>query len=170
MRFLQLLPTIVAALAPTTIPARAGPTPSAPPQFETLFFGNLELGTIDTLNTTFGTRVNFPVKGLNLTDTSGNLIATLLSPTADTGVVSNSGIFFPEAHVFLRWEADQKLAYFTLNGVGDGLDTHGDAPIYSHLETDSEIYSSLNGRFIVANVSSTEGLSGNLTITFFGAV
>ncbi len=43
-------------------------------------------------------------------------------------------------------------------------------PMYSHLETDSETYSSLNGRFIIANISSPEGMGGDVTITFFGAI
>ncbi len=61
---MRLLPTIVAALAAAaTIPAGADAQPSAPPQFETMFYGILEFGTIGTLNATFGTRVNFPVKG-----------------------------------------------------------------------------------------------------------
>lgn len=57
-------------------------------------------------------------RSLNLTDTAGSLVATLVSPTADTGVISNSGIFFPQARAVVRWEVDQKLAFFTLNGVG----------------------------------------------------
>ncbi|TFK94641.1 hypothetical protein K466DRAFT_439638, partial [Polyporus arcularius HHB13444] len=122
------------------------------PQFETMFYGILEFGTIGTLNATFGTRVNFPVKGLNLTDTSGNLVATLANPTADTGVIDNTGIFFPQAHPVIRWEVDQKLAYLALNGVGMTWVLTMTHPMYSHLETDSETYSSLNGRFIVANI------------------
>lgn len=45
------------------MPTIAGPIASAPPQFETLFYGTLEFGQIDMLNTTFGTRVNIPVHG-----------------------------------------------------------------------------------------------------------
>ena len=53
----------------------------------------------------------------NLTDTSGNLVARLL-PTADTGIISNSGVFFPEAVLPLIWTADNKFAHFRAQGVG----------------------------------------------------
>lgn len=54
----------------------------------------------------------------NLTDPCGDMVATLASPTADTGIISSSGLFFPEAVIALRWEVDHKLALLTVNGVG----------------------------------------------------
>ena len=55
----------------------------------------------------------------NLTDmSSGNLVATLLPGSADTGIISNSGIFFPEATLTVRWEVDQQLAHLRATGTG----------------------------------------------------
>lgn len=49
---------------------------------------------------------------------SGNLVATLLPGSADTGIISNSGIFFPEATLTVRWEVDQQLAHLRATGTG----------------------------------------------------
>ena len=39
-------------------------------------------------------------------------------PTADTGIIDSSGVFFPEAILPLVWRADNKLAHLRLQGVG----------------------------------------------------
>ncbi|RDX44863.1 hypothetical protein OH76DRAFT_1036003 [Lentinus brumalis] len=104
MRSYSLISWLVAAEADASS-AFPAITPNAVPEFETLFCGEFELAAIDSLDATFGTRVNIALKGGNLTNTSGNHAAMLL-PTSDTGVISNSGIFFPEATMFWRWAAD----------------------------------------------------------------
>ncbi|RPD78186.1 hypothetical protein L226DRAFT_567862 [Lentinus tigrinus ALCF2SS1-7] len=116
MRSYSLLPCVVAALAGLSSTSRTI-APNKIPKFETLFYGEFELEDINSLNSTFGSRVNIALKGGNVTDTFGNLAATLL-PTSDTGVISNSGIFFPQATMFWRWAADDKFAYLRLDGVG----------------------------------------------------
>lgn len=59
------------------------------------------------------------ILSFNMTDTSGDLVATLVTPTVDTGVYSKSGEYYnTEAAFTIRWERDQKLAFFTVAGVG----------------------------------------------------
>ena len=53
----------------------------------------------------------------SLADPSGKPAATIL-PTADTGLISNSGTFFPEAVIPLVWTADNTSAYLNVQGVG----------------------------------------------------
>ena len=87
--------------------------PAPPPTFETLFVGTLVVGESQNVtNGPFGTRMHGVITGWvisdiiweclthrstcrgNLTEPgSGKLVATIL-PTADNGLVSNSGIFF----------------------------------------------------------------------------
>ena len=63
MRYLrQFLPAFIVAIA-ATISAMTDPIPSAPPRFETLFFGTLDIGEGEMLQGPFGTRVNIPVMG-----------------------------------------------------------------------------------------------------------
>lgn len=54
----------------------------------------------------------------NFTDIDGNLVATLANPAVDTGLITSSGIFYPEAILVLRWAVDQQLAYVRSTGVG----------------------------------------------------
>ncbi|RPD63968.1 hypothetical protein L227DRAFT_650925 [Lentinus tigrinus ALCF2SS1-6] len=136
------------------------------PKFETLFYGEFELEAINSLNSTFGSRVNIALTGGNLTDTSGNLAATLL-PTSDTGVISNSGIFFPQATMFWRWAADDKFAYLRLDGVGIPYESD---VVYVHMETDSTEHIALNSRFLLANVTFVAGEGSNPLFTLFGLV
>ncbi|KAI0710440.1 hypothetical protein C8T65DRAFT_191081 [Cerioporus squamosus] len=164
MRTFALLPSLAAFFA---VAAQAV-TPATPPQFETLFVGALELGDVGTINNTaFGTRIYGPVNGGNFTDTSGKLVATALSGSADTGILSNSGIFFPQVILNLRWEVDRKLAYLRAEGLGKLFESDLN---YLHLETDSETYSALNSRFLLVNVSFATGDSTHPVVTIFGAV
>ena len=50
-------------------------------------------------------------------DVSGNPAATIL-PSADTGIISASGTFFPEAVIPVRWTVDNAFAYLHAQGVG----------------------------------------------------
>ncbi|EJF61534.1 hypothetical protein DICSQDRAFT_126968 [Dichomitus squalens LYAD-421 SS1] len=97
-------------------------TPQPPPTFDAIFMGQIVSGpSQDALNTTgpFGIRQHAPDTGGNLTDAkTGEVVATLL-PTADTGILSNSGIFFPSAVLPYVWKADGKLASITVNGIGN---------------------------------------------------
>ena len=54
----------------------------------------------------------------NFTDLNGNLVATVL-PSADTGIISDeSGTFFLDLVLPLRWAVDGKLAYLRSQGPG----------------------------------------------------
>ena len=52
-----------------------------------------------------------------MTDPSGKVVAKIL-PTADTGILSDSGIFFPELVLPLIWTVDGKYAHLSIQGVG----------------------------------------------------
>ncbi|RPD65777.1 hypothetical protein L227DRAFT_597222 [Lentinus tigrinus ALCF2SS1-6] len=164
LTFLSLLATFFAGAAQAA-------TPAAPPQFGTLFVGflDVDLPNVETINnSTFGTRVYAPITGGNLTDpTSGKLAATVLPGSADTGVISNSGAFFPVVSLPLRWEVDQKLAYLHVTGIGKYFTSD---LLYVHLETASETYSALNSRFLVANLTFVEGDESHPVLTVFGTV
>ncbi|RPD62158.1 hypothetical protein L226DRAFT_613467 [Lentinus tigrinus ALCF2SS1-7] len=163
---LALLSSLVAAFL--AVPAAAQITAATPPQFETLLVGRLEIGDFGTIsNSTFGTRVYAPLSGGNITDPSGKLVATLLPGSADTGIIASSGAFYPQAILNLRWEADQKLAYLRAEGVGK---LFASDMTYVHLETDSETYSVLNDRFLLANLTFPAGDSNHAIVTIFGAL
>ena len=55
---------------------------------------------------------------LNLKDPSGNMVSTLVSPTADTGSSNSWGIDYPHVVFVMRWETDHKLVFLFVNGVG----------------------------------------------------
>ncbi|KAI0716962.1 hypothetical protein C8Q76DRAFT_795202 [Earliella scabrosa] len=167
MRLLSFVSAVFAALSATQLAAAQAPQGSTPPTFETLFVGSFTIADFLTIpNSTFGTRVHGVISGGNLTDTSGNLVARLL-PTADTGIISNSGVFFPEAVLPLIWTADNKFAHFRAQGVGRLFESD---LVYLHVETDSEQYSSLNSRFLLANVSFPADAQSAATITVFGSI
>ncbi|TFK93155.1 hypothetical protein K466DRAFT_581242 [Polyporus arcularius HHB13444] len=158
----------LSSLATFFVVAAQALIPATPPQFETLFVGALELGDVGTIsNSTFGTRVYAPISGGNFTDPSGKLVATVLPGSADTGIANAAGFFFPQVVLNLRWEVDQKLAYLRAEGVGKLFESDLN---YLHLETDSETYSALNSRFLLVNVSFTEGDPTHSVVTIFGAV
>ena len=48
---------------------------------------------------------------------TGKRVANLL-PYSDDGVVSNSGIFFPDAAIPVIWDVDGRLAYIRNRGIG----------------------------------------------------
>ncbi|KAI0716964.1 hypothetical protein C8Q76DRAFT_692492 [Earliella scabrosa] len=167
MRLQSLVYTVFTALSATQLAAAQTPQGSTPPTFETLFVGTFTPTDFFTIpNSTFGTRVHVVVTGGNLTDTSGNLVATLL-PTAETGIISNSGVFFPEAILPFVWTADNKLAHFRVQGIGRIFDSNLN---YLHVETDSEQYSELNNRFLLGNVSFPADGQGSATLTVFGSI
>ncbi|KAI0760502.1 hypothetical protein C8Q74DRAFT_1221128 [Fomes fomentarius] len=167
MRVLPILPSLIASLYTSAHVAGAALTPAPPPTFETLFVGQFTAGDVRVINNgTFGTRLHAPIIGGNLSDTSGKLVANIL-PAADTGLVSNSGIFFPEAVIPLVWTADNKSAYLQILGVGKLF--VADA-LYIHLETDSEAYNALNSRFLVGNLTFSQEDPQNPTLTIFGLV
>ncbi|KAI0754256.1 hypothetical protein C8Q80DRAFT_1137914 [Daedaleopsis nitida] len=184
LTFLSSLTTALSAVA--TVQAL---TPSPVPTFETLFVGSFIVEDVKTINQgTFGTRVHGAITGGNLTDTSGKVVAQIL-PTADTGILSNSGIFFPEVVLPLVWTADNKYAHLNIQGVGELFVTDMTYVYVSasmlnatmrahtnlmtlrrHLETDSEQYSSLNSRFLLANITFPGGAqsTGNPIVTIYG--
>ncbi|KAI0754305.1 hypothetical protein C8Q80DRAFT_1117060 [Daedaleopsis nitida] len=164
MRTFTLLLSLVVTLA-TFAPAR-GLTPADPPKLEVLFLGSFALGDVQTVsNGTFGNRIHVTITGGNLTDSSGNLVGTIL-PTADVGIVSNNGFIYPDAVLPVVLTADNKYAYFHARGVGiPGVSSL----TYVHFETDSEQYIGLNGRFLIGNSTFPDGLSGNALLTIFGA-
>ena len=53
----------------------------------------------------------------SLNDVNGTLVADFF-PSADTGLLTTDGIFFPEGTMPLRWVADQKNAYMSSSGIG----------------------------------------------------
>ncbi|KAI0754257.1 hypothetical protein C8Q80DRAFT_1350104 [Daedaleopsis nitida] len=163
MRILTRLTSLVA-----TISVAYAVTPAAPPTFETLFVGTFDVGKVRTINNgSFpGTRIYAPISGGNLTDTAGNSVANIL-PSADTGIVSVSGTFYPEAVLPLVWTADNQSAYLRLEGVGTLLKSD---LVYIHLETASEHYSALNSRFLLGNVTFPPHHKNVATITIFGTV
>ncbi|TFK93154.1 hypothetical protein K466DRAFT_581241 [Polyporus arcularius HHB13444] len=161
--------TVIASLAVFFAGAVQAITPAATPQFEALFVGVLEVGDAATINnTTFGSRLYGPITGGNLTDlASGQLAGTVLAGSSDTGIISQSGIFFPDAVLSVRWEVDQKLAYLRATGVGEIFVSDLS---YIHLETDSETYSALNSRFLLGNLTFFEGEQTHPVLTIYGAV
>ncbi|RDX45473.1 hypothetical protein OH76DRAFT_1486300 [Lentinus brumalis] len=161
--------TVVASLAAFFAGAVQAVTPAVTPQFEALFVGVLEIGDVGTINnTTFGSRLYAPITGGNLTDlVSGQLAGTVLAGSSDTGIISQSGIFFPDAVLSVRWEVDQQLAYLRAAGVGKIFVSD---LAYVHLETESETYSALNSRFLLGNVTFLEGDQSHAVLTIFGAV
>ncbi|OCH84253.1 hypothetical protein OBBRIDRAFT_891896 [Obba rivulosa] len=137
--------------------------PAPLPQFETLFSGPLLIGQFNSVTGPLGVRLNAPVLGGNLSDSSGNMVATIMTgPGAEHGIVAADGTFFPDARITLQWTADQKFAYIDAHGVGQaGVKDM----FYAHLETDSPTWNSLNARFIIANLTFGEP---SPTLTFFG--
>ncbi|KAI0710441.1 hypothetical protein C8T65DRAFT_695565 [Cerioporus squamosus] len=160
--------TVLSTLATIFAGAVQAVTPAAPPQFDTLFVGVLEIEAPETIsNTTFGYRLYAPVTRGNLTDpTSGKLAGTVLPGSADTGTISESGFFFPDVVLAVRWEVDQKLAYLHATGVGKIFASDF---TYVHLETDSETYNGLNSRFLLGNLNFPEEDSTHPILTIFGA-
>ena len=54
----------------------------------------------------------------NMTDAkTGDKVATILA-LADDGIVSNSGVFFPEAVIPVIWDVDGHLASIRVTGIG----------------------------------------------------
>ncbi|KAI0710452.1 hypothetical protein C8T65DRAFT_648412 [Cerioporus squamosus] len=156
----------LAAVSAVGVQAVTG-TPAALPLFEPLFFGIfgpiVDAGRIN--NSAFGTRVYAPLIEGNFTDPLGNLVATVLPGSADNGIISDSGTYFSQVTLNLRWEVDQRLAY--LRGEGVGTYFKSDL-VYLHMETDSETYSALNNRFLFAQMSFEDAT--HAVITVFGAV
>ncbi|EJF60022.1 hypothetical protein DICSQDRAFT_88484 [Dichomitus squalens LYAD-421 SS1] len=118
------------------------------PQFEALFSVNLQVLTESTFQGPFGTRVHSMTSGGNLTNaTTGEIVGQVLQ-NQDNGLYSTSGIFFPSVVLPVVWAADQKLGSIFITGVGVGETVKA----YLHLETESPKWSSLNSRFLIANL------------------
>ena len=62
MRAFSLIWSMLSVLRLSASAARAI-APNQVPKFETLFFGEFQLAEIDSLNATFGTRVNIALNG-----------------------------------------------------------------------------------------------------------
>ncbi|EMD34248.1 hypothetical protein CERSUDRAFT_86374 [Gelatoporia subvermispora B] len=100
--------------------ANAFAAPAPAPRFETILSGPISIGDLSLIAGPFGSRLSAPVLSGNLSDTSGNLVATVVPNTsADDGVVSASGTFFPDAKATLQWIVDGELAYLHMQGVGE---------------------------------------------------
>ncbi|KAM5533399.1 hypothetical protein V8D89_012949 [Ganoderma adspersum] len=155
--FLSSLATILAAATAVVVSAQS-PLPT--PQFEPLFAGQFTLASgINTISP-FGTRVHYPITGGSMTDAkTGKRVATLL-PYSDDGIVSNSGIFFPEAVIPVIWDVDGHLAYIRNTGIGNMvLATH-----YAHIETDSPTYSWMNSNFFIVTRNATDSTQPVFTV------
>ncbi|PIL23494.1 hypothetical protein GSI_14805 [Ganoderma sinense ZZ0214-1] len=151
MCFSLSLSSLAAILAATTVMVSAqNPLPT--PQFEPLFAGEITLTSGINTTSPFGTRVHYDVSGGNVTDArTGERVATILA-CADDGIVSNSGIFFPEAVLPLVWDVDGHLASIRVKGIGNlVLATH-----YAHVETDSPTYSWMNSNFFIIARNATD--------------
>ncbi|KAI1783749.1 hypothetical protein LXA43DRAFT_1067373 [Ganoderma leucocontextum] len=150
MRCSSFLSSLAAILAASTA-AVSAQTPLPTPKFEALFAGVLTIAS--SLNTTgpFGTRIHVAISGGNLTDAkTGKLVGTIL-PFADDGIVSDSGIFFPDAVLPLTW-VDGHLASIRVPGIGSlNVGTMN----YAHVETDSPTYSWMNSNFFITRRMTT---------------
>ncbi|KAI0754306.1 hypothetical protein C8Q80DRAFT_360709 [Daedaleopsis nitida] len=141
-----------------------GLTPADPPTLEVLFVGFIHIEEIRTIdNGTFGTRVHATITGGNFSDPAGNVVGTIL-PTAEVGIVTSTGTFFPDAILPVVWTADNKYAHLHAKGVGDFGTS---SLLYMHLETDSEQYSDLNSKFLLGNITFA-GQAADSTVTIFG--
>ncbi|EJF60034.1 hypothetical protein DICSQDRAFT_171520 [Dichomitus squalens LYAD-421 SS1] len=140
---------------------------SAPPlHFEAILTGKTTIGS-DPLYTKspFGTRLHSPLTGGNLTDPkTGEVVATLL-PTADDGIISDSGEFFPSAILPYVWKADGHLASITVRGIGT---LYGASITYAHVETDSPTYSWMNSKFFLFSLLANKE-PPEMVFTLYGA-
>ena len=141
MRFFSFLSSLAFATltAITTVVFAQSPLPT--PQFEPLFAGQITITSGINTTSPFGTRVHYAISGWvscirvvvccvvlpkyscssssgNMTDAkTGDKVATILA-LADDGIVSNSGVFFPEAVIPVIWDVDGHLASIRVTGIG----------------------------------------------------
>ncbi|KAI1792611.1 hypothetical protein LXA43DRAFT_1093569 [Ganoderma leucocontextum] len=161
MRCSSFLSSLAAILAASTAAVSAQTvTPLPTPKFEALFAGVFTIAS--SLNTTgpFGTRVHFAISGGNLTDAkTGKFVGTIL-PFADDGIVSDSGLFFPDGVVPVTW-VDGHLASIRVTGIGS-LSTG--STNYAHVETDSPTYSWMNSNFFITRLDASDPTTPTFTI------
>ncbi|PIL36399.1 hypothetical protein GSI_00087 [Ganoderma sinense ZZ0214-1] len=160
MRFSSLFSSLTAVLAASTAAVLAQ-SPLPTPKFEALFAGQFTISSSPNTTGPFGTRVHFVISGGTLADaTTGKTVATIL-PFADDGIVSDSGLFFPDSFLPITWSVDGHLASIKVTGIGN---LNNGSMSYAHVETDSPTYSWMNSNFFITKLSATNPTQPTFTI------
>ncbi|EMD31561.1 hypothetical protein CERSUDRAFT_78018 [Gelatoporia subvermispora B] len=114
------------------------------PDFELIASGTLDVKQAGVFDVPIGERVSAIVTGGELYLPNGTLAATVVSGTGmGNGIVATDEIFYPSVYMTLEWAVDGKLAYVHVQGVG-------------YMETNSEVWSSMNSRFMIGNMTFTD--------------
>ncbi|KAM5530168.1 hypothetical protein V8D89_008629 [Ganoderma adspersum] len=160
MRCSTFFSSLAAVLAASTAAVLAQ-SPLPTPKFEALFAGQFTISSSPNTTGPFGTRVHFAISGGTLANaTSGKTVATIL-PFADDGIVSNSGLFFPDSVIPITWNVDGRLASIRVSGIGT---LENGSMSYAHVETDSPTYSWMNSNFFITKLAATDPTQPLFTI------
>jgi len=124
------------------------------PELELIASGTLDVKQASVIDVPIGQRVSAVVEGGSLYLPNGTLAATVVSGTGmGNGVVATDNIFYPSVYMTIQWDVDGTYAYMHVQGVGVELTK---SIVYVYCETNSEIWSALNSRFMIGNITFTD--------------
>jgi len=127
--------------------ATAPPTP----QLQLMSTGTLDIDLIKLIDVPLGGRVSAKINSGALYNPNGTLAATVVEGTGiGNGIVATDEIFIASMIFTLQWEVDKTYAYVEVKGIGEQF-VHDLSYIY--VETNSNIWSSLNSQFLIANMT-----------------
>ncbi|EMD31580.1 hypothetical protein CERSUDRAFT_100250 [Gelatoporia subvermispora B] len=121
------------------------------PQIELLATGTLDIDLIKLIDVPLGGRVSAKINSGALYNPNGTLAAVVVEGTGiGNGILATDDIFIASMIFTLQWTADDTYAYVEVRGIGQQF-VHDFSYIY--VETNSNVWSNMNSRFLMANMT-----------------